>query len=1131
MFRRSIIILAIGLSGGVASATTLYVSSHSGNDANGGTATAPLRSIGRAVELASSGDEIRIAGSESGTSGSPPTPYSATCVYTGTGTGAVVRIANKALTLVGGFAYNASTGAWTATPLPSLVDGENARRCGYVTGEVTNRIELLEFANGSAEDGGCVCVESGTLTLLATPIHNGRASRRGGGLYVRGADLSVSLGAYTNHALLPELAGMVPVYSNSATDGGGIYLDGGTPVFSMLGAKANFATNAGGALFVAGGAPSIVGGAVPENAAGNFGGGIYCSNTLARIAGLNVSDNEATFGGGFYLDGPFAFSSEAATLIANNYVMNNLADEDGGGFYLREANVGIVNNVVAENDAFDGAAAYLTGSSPRFLENTMADNFGDSGIYVRHESGAGRWVVVHTWFGTYSNYVAGIPIPSRPTFTNNVVVGHDVGVYVELSGNGLFANKATFSHTLWWDNATDSAGPGAVAASDNLYANPDFANSSAPYHLSTNSPAIDAGAPVALVLPGTDLLFDIDGQARPSGAGMDLGADEVVSEPLSVWLVPGAVTREVKPGAAAVTNVHHLLNSGTEDDTYDLSVSAGTWSASVSPSVVVLSAQSQTSVVVSISVPLSAGEGTTNAAAVTAISRSDTNRTAVAADVTIVTTNAGESSVHYVWKESLSPQPPYATPETAAHVLQDAVDVARSGETVRVYPGIYDEGGRSAPGYALSNRVCVTNDVLVESLSGSDETFVVGAPDPFGTNGPSAVRGAWLADGAVLSGFTVMDGHTRQNASVTYDECGGGVLLLRDALLTNCVVKACTASTAGGDLFATHRSRILDAELLLGSCDGTGGGAYLYDQSAIERSRVSQNRAAGDGGGLYLRDYSFAGRCTVQSNRTDLGSGGGVWASVGGLVNLLLTDNRAAQYGGGVLLDGAALTNCTVVGNAVGGSGGGAYATGGGAEIVSTILYGNTGDDWSTNAPTHFDRCCATPAPPGDNFSGNPLFAGGNDYRLTLASPCVDAAHAGPSVDLDGAHRPMDGNADGRSDIDVGCYETENLSGDSDEDGMSDGAERVADTDPYDATDYFRIKALERSSGVSILRFDSSPERDYLLYACDNLVSGNWQIAEGPRPGVGEDDAFTESNAAPRRFYRLEVEVPAGPAY
>jgi hypothetical protein len=153
-----------------------------------------------------------------------------------------------------------------------------------------------------------------------------------------------------------------------------------------------------------------------------------------------------------------------------------------------------------------------------------------------------------------------------------------------------------------------------------------------------------------------------------------------------------------------------------------------------------------------------------------------------------------------------------------------------------------------------------------------------------------------------------------------------------------------------------------------------------------------------------------------------------------------------------------------------------------------------------------------------------------SDFHIATNSPCIDSgapATLTKQEDLDGRHRPMDGDADGRSRLDIGCYEVSNLRGDSDEDGMSDGDEAVADTSPYDAASIFRISAIStNASGEVTLSFTSSAARFYTMMQRTNLVSGAWSNVPGmgPHPGTGGADSITKTNATDKTmFYKLKV--------
>ena len=68
------------------------------------------------------------------------------------------------------------------------------------------------------------------------------------------------------------------------------------------------------------------------------------------------------------------------------------------------------------------------------------------------------------------------------------------------------------------------------------------------------------------------------------------------------------------------------------------------------------------------------------------------------------------ATTRYVWQDSPSPAPPYTNWTTAAHVTQDAVDAAQTGDTVRVAGGVYATGGRAVYG-TMTNRVAIVRAI------------------------------------------------------------------------------------------------------------------------------------------------------------------------------------------------------------------------------------------------------------------------------------------------------------------------------------------------------------------------------------------------------------------------------------
>ena len=584
-----VLLWALGGSFDVAQAdpAVRYVSSVSGTDTGDCTdQSAPCRSIQYAVDQAADGDEIWVASLDNITSAR----------YTGTGDTPIVSL-NKSVTLRGGYIYahGFSYAHWTPGVVPAVVDGEGARRALFISGDVTPTLELLAFVNGHADRGGNVYIENAHARLLGTLVLTGTAFS-GGGLYLKDSD-----------ALLSGLL----IQNNTATDGGGLYIEGGHPI--------------------------ILGGVIQQNSAERFGGGFYLKESAARIAAVAVRSNTAAYGAGFYLDGPFAFSEEEVPIIANNYIRHNrVTGSEGGAFYFHRAIAGLVNNIIADNQAAEGAALYLVGSSPQLYHNTIAQNTGSTGIYLTHKPG--------------SIWPPAFPVPSHPSFTNTIIVSHTTGVYVASTGLGdILQNRASLDGTLWWGNEVDTAGPGEIVlGSINVYGDPRFTcvgdppGCLAPYHILTDSAAVDAGVEVALTLPGTDIFVDIDGQLRPSGSGYDIGADEVLSDSYNLWLIPPLSVLPAVPGQT-VTHTHWLLNTGLQTDTYDLAFHSSTgWATLLTASPITLSAQTSTTVQVRVAVPLEATAGMSDTSVITATSRAVPDRRARAVDVTSVV--AGEKT-------------------------------------------------------------------------------------------------------------------------------------------------------------------------------------------------------------------------------------------------------------------------------------------------------------------------------------------------------------------------------------------------------------------------------------------------------------------------------------------------------
>ncbi len=276
----------------------------------------------------------------------------------------------------------------------------------------------------------------------------------------------------------------------------------------------------------------------------------------------------------------------------------------------------------------------------------------------------------------------------------------------------------------------------------------------------------------------------------------------------------------------------------------------------------------------------------------------------VFSDTFFVSTNSVSDGPGTVWSN-------------AFHTIQGAVDAAASNDTVLVTNGVYDAGGIPAPGYALTNRVCVTKVITIESVNGPTNTFIVGA----GPKGDAAIRGVYLGDHAVLSGFTVTNGYTRTSGSME-DQCGGGGWCGPDSLITNCVLIDNTADSYGGGV---RYGTLVDC-MLSGNLAERGGGS---SDSTLNDCTLNGNTASSRGAGVYR---GMLNNCTLSGNHASY-SGGGATEST--LTDCILTDNYGRTYGGGT--EYGTLTRCTLSGGSSE-KGGGAFRD----TLTDCILTNNT---------------------------------------------------------------------------------------------------------------------------------------------------------------------------------------------
>ncbi len=341
--------------------------------------------------------------------------------------------------------------------------------------------------------------------------------------------------------------------------------------------------------------------------------------------------------------------------------------------------------------------------------------------------------------------------------------------------------------------------------------------------------------------------------------------------------------------------------------------------------------------------------------------------------------------IHCVDVAGVNPLAPYSTWATAATNIQDAITASAAGDIVLVTNGLYAVGGKSMNG-TITNRVSVDKAILVQSVNGPNVTIIQGAWDPISTNGPGAVRCAWLTNYATLSGFMLRGGATPVLYSLINGGGGGVWGTSVNATVFNCVIATNFAYYQGGGA----------CQVTLNNCTLTGNHAF---GSGIANSGIAN---AGSGGGAVSCNLK---NCLITSNIADQSDGAGA-------LNCNATNCALINNVSGGLVSGASygtLANCTVASNlskiSYSGSGG-AVAN---ATLFNCIVYGNSKmgsgpANYFTNNPCNFSYTDTDPLPPGTgNLDVDPqLLADG--VHLAATSPCIGAGTASVvfGTDIDG---------------------------------------------------------------------------------------------------------------------------------
>ena len=245
-------------------------------------------------------------------------------------------------------------------------------------------------------------------------------------------------------------------------------------------------------------------------------------------------------------------------------------------------------------------------------------------------------------------------------------------------------------------------------------------------------------------------------------------------------------------------------------------------------------------------------------------------------------------------------------------------------------------------------------------------------------------------------------------------------------------------------------------------CNNVGGlGVITVNNTRTSRVLIRDNTFAGNvatNGTVFIaRSTADIQNNVLDGNRATWGSGGGgamhILQSTVAITGNLVVANAAAGRGGGIFARMNAtgvVSGNTFVGNS-GQVGGGALSLSlSSFQADSNVFWNNTapigsevdvfgGSDLTLSHSVLQGGTAAAFVGPSSTLSAGPGLIdadpqfrgrGDGDFRLTGASPCVDAGAPGlapPDTELGGNPRRLDGDLDGVIVVDIGAYEFNNV--------------------------------------------------------------------------------------------------------
>jgi hypothetical protein len=522
---------------------------------------------------------------------------------------------------------------WPSTA-PTVLDGRRQGNTLRIDRVPWVRLSDLTITGGLADPdddddmtgrGGGIYVRAADVTLDRVVVRNNIAdtdsSGRGGGIFVRDGSLTLlrSMIISNTASLIGIPAGDIASTSAAVGSGGGIYaLDSQLAIRQSLlvGNSAVEGDNRTAGITRGWGGGLYAEGCVLEADAVRFlennalatvasGGAIKLLDSRARLRGGEISDNQTASAGG--------------------------APSTGGGIDILSGTTTLVNVALRRNVAADGSgirlrpdAKSVPGTVALTLTNALlAEHNGAALALASNGRATVRAMVRYT---TLISNDLGLLAGTRQAIdvANSLIVGNVIAAQASDGGTILL------THTNRYGNDQDAVGDIQIGPAGDLALSPGFVPGDQFFRLALGSPLLDQGTPLA------DVVADYEGQPRHmdgDGDGLswpDLGWDELARSAAAfgpdqtIFALP----------RQTLTTTLELRNTGLVSDTFQLSIAPPRgWGGQILPNQVVLGPRTRARLTLTIAVSAAALRNTQSQLAVRAVGQTSAALTRVVVNV------------------------------------------------------------------------------------------------------------------------------------------------------------------------------------------------------------------------------------------------------------------------------------------------------------------------------------------------------------------------------------------------------------------------------------------------------------------------------------------------------------------